>query len=221
MNIAYMNGDNEPVHASPVQSHRLRQVHEVFFSLNISLGIVLGIEFRPYDIFLPIFRLEEFLSHQFGLRGSGTSAYLAFFLCVVLLTALPFLLLRCFRRTSVGEYILIYIAGFTALGVTPACWFYLKRPYPSRWYPAEVVVYFALAILYLLQKWPLSGSASILIASLHYGFWFLRFWEYAQNPIELLMPVVGFCACLAWGIYVPIGRARLLQASPSANASTF
>jgi len=221
MRIAYTNGDNGLMDATDVQSHRLRRVHRLLFSLSLALGILLSLEFRPYDIFLPIFRLEDFFSHQLGLRGSGISAYLAFFLCALLLTASLFLLLWCFRRRPIAEYILLFAGGFTALGVAPVVWLYIKSPYPRRWYPAELAVYLGFALLYLLQKWTIPKATSIVIVALHFGFWFLRFWEYEANPLELLMPIIGFCACLAWVLYVHTEREQSFQASPSATPSRF
>jgi len=211
VNFNDMKGGNEqPMDVMYVQRCCLRHIHEVLFSLNVALGVVLGLEFGYDGVFVPIFRLEQILYHQVGLKGGGgaTSGHLALFLCTVLLTALLALLVRCFRRTSVMDYILVSAAGFVALGVAPACWFYINHRCGWSWYPAETAVYSFFAVLYLFRKWTMPAVVTILIVSVHYGFWYLRFWEYPHGSAELLAPIVGFCACFVWGIDVPVARAR-------------
>ena len=194
-----MKDDNQqPVHTMRVQSARLRQIHELFFSLNVAVGVVMGLDLGYDGVFVPIFRLEHIIYDQLGLKGGGgaTSGYLAFSLCVTLLTAFLFLLMRCFRRTTMMDYILVFVSGFLALGVAPACWFYLRHRYGWNWYPAETAVYWFLAVFYLFRKWTIPVFVTILIVSIHYGFWYSRFSEYEHSPVELLAPIVGFCACL-------------------------
>lgn len=217
--ITDMEDNNQsPIDVTRVQSCWLRQIHEFIFSLNVALGAVLGVVFGYDGVFVPFFRLEELIYHGLGLKGRAEIAgHSAFFLCVMLLTALLFLLLRWFRWTSVVDGVLIYIAGFLALGVAPACWLYIRRRYGCSWYPAEIAVYLLFAMLFLFQKWTIPAFVTILIVCIHYGFWYLRFWEYPHSPVEILAPIVGFCACLAWGMYVPRARARVGLAAPSVN----
>lgn len=86
MKVADASGDSEPMDTSYIQGHRFREFHEVLFSVNIALAVIMGLQFRPYDVFLPLFRLEEFFSHQLGPKRSVAPAYLAFFLLVAILT---------------------------------------------------------------------------------------------------------------------------------------
>jgi hypothetical protein len=107
------------------------------------------------------------------------------------------------------EHLLIFAAGFLALGAAPACWFYIDHRYGWSWYPAETATYLVLAVMYLFRKWTMPAFVSALVVFIHFGFWYLLFWEHPHGPAELLAPMVGCCACLVWGIYVPMARARV------------
>jgi hypothetical protein len=216
-NIDTKHDDQQPTGFTSLQRVCLRQIHELLFSLNVALGVVLAVVYGYDGVFVPFLRLEDIIYDQMGLKGYGrvTSAHLALFLCVMALTALLLIPMRCLRGTSVMRDMLVSVPGFLALGVTPACWFYINHRYGWSWYPVETAVYFLLALLYLFQKWTIPWSVTILIVCIHYGFWYLRFSEYPHGPAELLAPIVGFCACLVWGIYVPTARARVGWTAPS------
>lgn len=210
-----MNDDNWPL----IRSRWPRRIHEFAFSLNLALGMVLGVVFGYQGVFVPFLRLEDFIYHRLGFRGGGgaVAGYSAFFSCVVVLTALLVLSLWRFRKTSVATWTLIHLGGLLALGVAPCDWLLIRPQYPHGWYPAEMVVYLLLALLYLRREETMRAVVAIPLVAFHSGFWYLRYWEYPHSPVELLAPVVGFCACLAWGNYVSKTRTRVKPASLVAN----
>ena len=210
MKVPYPKDDNrQPPDLEAAQDLCLRRIHELFFSLNIALGAVVAVVYGYDGVFDPVYRIGRML-YQMGLTGDGgaISGHVTLFLVVVPLAALLFLPLRCFGRSSLTEHILVFAGGFFAVGVAPACWFYVDSRYGKSWYPMEIIAYFLLAALYLSQKWKVPSFVAALIASIHYGFWYLRFWECTHGPAELLVPITGFCACIVWGVYVLTARVR-------------
>ena len=184
----------------------VRRVHEFLFSLNAGLAIA-SATILGDGVLVPFVSLARRLNYQLGLSGgSATGGYLAFLVCVVLLTASVCLLLRLFRRVSAIEAVLRWTSGLLAIGAAPACWFFMARQ--PGWYPAESFIYLLCAVLYLRRRWPIPIVPTILFVAVHYGFWGLQFWYYTRhNVAELMVPIVGFCLCLTWGIYVrlPLG----------------
>lgn len=193
-----------------------RRIHEFAFSLNLVLGVVLGVVFGYQGVFVPLLRLEVFIYHRLGFKGGGgaVAGYSAFFSCVMVLTVPLFLLLWRFRKTAVATWILVHLGGFLALSVAPCDWLLIRPQYPHGWYPAEIVAYLLFAMLYLRRENTIPIFIAIPLVAFHCGFWYLRYWEYPHSPVELLAPAVGFCACLAWGNYVSKARTRVKLASP-------
>lgn len=99
----------------------------------------------------------------------------------------------------------MYATGFVALGAAPVTWF---RVVPQiSWYPVEVGVSFALAVLYLLRKWPVPALITVLMVCAHYGFWYVRFWWASSGIVRpFVVPFLGLCACLVWMKYVAMRR---------------
>jgi hypothetical protein len=188
----------------------LLRAHRVLFSLNVAFAIVLAIEFGYDGVFVPILRLEEMIYNGWGLKGAGgaVSGYLAFAICVVGLT-LPLLLLTSWlQRTLPMRHVLVYVAGFAAFGVVPACWFYVKRRYGWNWYPAEVLIYFAAVPMYIVHERIVPAFIAVGLACAHFAFWYFRFSAYEHSPLELVAPVIAFCSSVVWIIYVPLAEAR-------------
>jgi hypothetical protein len=188
----------------------LCRTHEFLFALNIAFGVVLGRVFGYDRIFIPEFRLEQVIYYRWGLKwgGGAFSGYLAFATCVAALGVLLLLLTKLFSSSIARRYILVYAAGISAFGVAPVCSLYIHRRYGRGWYPAEIATYSVAVVLYIVQKWAMPVIATIGIASIHYGFWYLRFWAYGDNPLELVALLLGFCTCIAWIMYVPAPAAR-------------
>jgi hypothetical protein len=186
MSIDVDCGNQRPTNAPYAVGH-LRLPHEFFFSLNVSLVAVTAVLYGSGDVIYPFIHFERFIYYNVGLKGWGgaISAYLAFYLYVSVLAALIFLMMRCFRRTSVANNVLFTGAGILAIGLAPVCW------------------YFIVPSLYLLGKWSMPTVVVILIACFHYGFWWLLFWYYyPQNLAVMAVPVAGFCSWVAWSAYV-------------------
>jgi hypothetical protein len=210
----------------------LRQVYELFFSLNVGLGSVVAVAFggglhEHGCVTARFFRLERdvgfwlqhFIYYRLGWQGGGgaVSGYTTLLLYVAVLAALLYFLLRCIRRTPVAKYLLVWAGGFLALGVAPACWFYVDGRYGLPWYPVETAVYCVFALLYLLNKWAVPALVAIPIVCIHYGFWYLRFSECPHGLSELLVLISGFCACLVWGAYVAASRSGASQGGASVD----
>jgi hypothetical protein len=179
----------------------LQPLHELLFSLNIALvgitALILG-----DGVFAPFVRLSSFVNQQLGRKAmDAAGGYLAFFGYVTVLTTALVFILWFLRRAAVTRAILAYTGGFLAIGLSPACWFYITHWH--GWYPIEVIVCALCSALYLAQTWPIPTAGTILLMSVHYGFWGHRFWQQTRHNIaELLLPTVGFLSCIVWGLYV-------------------
>jgi hypothetical protein len=191
------------------QSHHLDQLNAISLSANLAWGVLVGLVFNFRGMFLPMYRFEETLYHRWGVSGAGgaTSGYLAFAVWVTCLAAALLLLMWCLSLTPVGGWLLRYAAGYIALGVAPACWSQTLSRYGYAWYPVEVAVATLLLTLFMIRRRPFPVKAALLITVVHYALWFRRYWDNSRSPLELLVPPLGCCACLAWGAAY-IQRAR-------------
>lgn len=199
----------------------LRLGYEFFTSLNIAAGFVVSLEFGYDGIVVPVLRLEDIIYYNIGLKGAGgaVSGYLALFLYIMLITALLLLLMEGLRRSHLMERILVYGAGFFALGVAPAGWVYITRHRADpTWCLVEIAFCFLLAVWYLWPRSTMPTSAAVLAACLHYWIWgqLYSYWFWAGPPVppKLLMFMAGVCACVLWGMYITVTRASGPQVVP-------
>ena len=177
----------------------VRSIHELLFSLNIALtgvsAIVLG-----DGVFIPFVKLAGAINYGMGLKtAAGVGGYLAFFLYAMLITAGLFLLLRTLHSQLAVEYMLVYVAGFLAIIAAPACWFIITHT--AGWYLLEVVLCLALPVGRIFRAWCATGIPLALVV-LHFAFWGWQFWGYTHNVAELLLPMIGLSAYVAWSAYL-------------------
>lgn len=189
---------------------RLRLVDELLISLNIALVVVLGLVLGD-GVSVPFVRLADALNAGLGHRpGAFLGGYVALFACVSVLTFCLWLLMSWAHRNPVLERALAYGGGLVAISASPVAWFWTRHQ--CYWYPAEVAVCAGLAILWTRKRLALPTPIAVLIAGLHYGFWYLQFWAYGSEPVGLSLPALGFCTCLIWGAYasiaVSVGRRK-------------
>jgi hypothetical protein len=186
--------------------------HEFLFSLNIALLLRWQSARTSFSDLEP--RLTWRINAALHLHlHNSVGGYTAFFALALALALGVFAFASLCAHTSWGEKVLRSIAGVVTLTALPACWLYVTHlfsmrglPNPPRiWLFLELGVAIACAVLYLLARWPFPAWTSILLLALHFGFWGwlllggLYFW---RAPAELSFPLAGFCACLAWGMYV-------------------
>jgi hypothetical protein len=183
----------------------IRWAQRSLFALNLAFGAILGLEFGYDRVFVPVIRLERALYSEWGIRSGGgvVSGYLAFAICVATLGLLVLLIMHLIRSTPVADCVLLYGGGLAAASVAPACWVYIQRRYGLSWYPLEIAVCCVLVLLYAILKRPIPAASAIVIAAIHFGFWGLRVAAYEYNPLGNVAMLIGFCACVAWILYVP------------------
>jgi hypothetical protein len=181
------------------RNDRLGLAHYLLFSFNIAYAVMLAIAARL--VFIPLVRLRTAVNRLLGLDAmEAPGAYLAFFLSAVFLAMLLFLSATGLRRISILERILVPVSGFAALGVAPACWYYIEHA--SRGEVVEGLIALAFGALFIVRRLRLPVVLSALLVSVHYGFWIWRFWYATEDSLGLLVPVLGLFSGILWVAYV-------------------
>jgi hypothetical protein len=117
-----------------------RRLHEILFSLNIGIAIMLTLSIFTYMeygprgsaayILFPADRMfidaAVWANRILGVhkRASGAGWELACFAFVLLPATMVFTLLSAFAQTAVVRAMLKTVAGFTSVLLVPAFWFY-------------------------------------------------------------------------------------------------
>jgi hypothetical protein len=194
---------DQRIEATILRHGYLQVLQELLFSLNIAQAFTFAL-IHGGGVFVPFVRLAGYINRALERTYiNAAGGYVAFCMFVGALTVVLVLALRIFRRTATIRAILIYAGGPLAIGLGPACWFWIThwQNIKSGWYPLEVVISILCSVLYLGHRWPLPAFGAILLIAIHFGFWGLRFWS-PQDSTELLIPTVGFLSCLVWAIHV-------------------
>jgi hypothetical protein len=180
----------------------VRAIYEVSISLNLSVGVALGLILGYDGVFVPFWSMEQTLYYRWGMKGWGgaLSGYLAFAVWLGGFTVASFCIIRWLCPSAIRRLVLTHFAGYSAVATAPICWFYLKHRYGWGWSPIEPAVCCLFATLYLFKRWPIPAPVTVGMVVLHYAFWTIRFAEYPHSPVEFLAPMVGFCTCIAWGM---------------------
>lgn len=219
-----MDKDSSP------QTDYARYLHEFLFALNIALA------FRLSSARTSFSSSESSLKWQINAAlhldaHSNVGGYTAFFALALVLALGIFALLRLCSHTFLAKEFLRSVAGIVSLVTLPASWLYVTHlspvppalPNPPRaWLFVELAAAVTCSVLYLLSRWPFPRWSSVLLLALHLGFWTWLslggpyFW---RAPVELIFPLVSFCACLAWGLYVARQRSSQLASIIAGTSS--
>ena len=185
-------------------------IHQAALSLNVALALTSGV-LRGDGVFVPFVKFASLLNRTLGLGAmNATGGYLAFLVYVVVLALLLIFVLLLLKNAAIAGLILIYAAGFLAVGAGPATWFYIVHWH--GWYPIEVGAALFCVALYLAGVWRVPSVLTGILLTIHFGFWGLRFWEYTHDPVELLIPAVGYVSVVTWTAYVHSSKWSLVSA---------
>lgn len=190
----------------------LRFTHELLFSLNIALVLVLA------RTFVTPFSTLERLAHAINRRlhfplHSNVGGYAALFTLGAALACCMVLLLHISRNTWLTKQVLHSLAGVASLTALPICWLYvsyvMQQPSVSSnlrlWLLSELAVAVVAVVLFLLSKWFLPAWINAVLLTLHFALWAWAFFGgtyFVRYPSRLIFPVVGLLSVLVWGLYV-------------------
>jgi hypothetical protein len=177
----------------------MRNLRDFLLALYVAYGSVLVAFYRPFGPRDLSFRVQDMMASLPGVGVGLAAGCLAIALFVLCLTVPLYVLIRLLHWVNYG---LLLAWGLLWIGVTPACWL-LVYGRSNQWYgnPAETAIAVLLPVLYLQRKWRLPGFVSLLIAGIHFGFWYSRFAECDGGFLQLALPPLGFCGCVMWGLH--------------------
>jgi hypothetical protein len=193
---------------------------EVLLSLHFAF---LGVSVAPFPALIPpLARMEGRINGLLHIRQTDfVRGYFVMWVPSAALALVIWLLLRALRRTRLAQESLRSVAGIATLLAPPVYWVYHydTTSWPVGWpyqgAPFEIAMALLCAILFAAGRWKAPLWAGVLLLVLHYGFWwFVPGSEYeAPNYSGPLGPALGFCAALAWIVYLSrLRKARELQA---------
>ena len=212
----------------------LRLVHEALFSLNTAGYIEATVLTWWPDSRLHLFRF--IFANRYGRwlvpPGATETAELAEVLLWLALAAGIFITLGLFADSSLTHLLLDTVAGLIAIAGLPFAALCLESS-PYRYLsatavhslPFEVVLVLLLGFGYMRRRWAvLEPFLFSCVLALHFAIWVWASWpEYNPDPgvflnngagwfwhflqvLPVLGPSLGFCASVAWGLYVREGE---------------
>ena len=190
---------------------RLKCVHELLFSLNIAVLVLIehDVTSNPeLETRISVWinaRLHRPLDSVMGSHPAFLSIALLFAFCL-------FALLRATSATIVTKVIVRIAAGFLSLILLPTFWLCHHRVPPLPGLPnppqnllvLELGVIAACAVVYLLWE-QVPNWLSVMIVVTHFVLWgwlFLGFPQFWFAPFMSLFPLVGLSSSLAWVAYI-------------------
>jgi hypothetical protein len=167
----------------------IRHLHEIFFSLNLSLALTTFVlyGFGRWFNWDFSFAVPGFLRGSI-LRGVGPEEFpynvmtVRWFLFPALAICLWFSL-RLFNRLRFTVVALRSVAGILAIVAAPVWWLtYFDGAYAFRTAGLyEMLIALACLTLYLRRNWPLPIWCSLMLLLAHYAFWLWQFRGYIQG----------------------------------------
>lgn len=126
--------------------------------------------------------------------------------------------MRFLARLQILDLVLRTFAGIIAVtGFPLACGYISFRGYlrmfgsvtrallyvyaPHRWLAIEVLISLACISVYVFLKWPTKARWGLLLLCLHFVIW-TWFSSMGGERSQLIYPLLGLLASLAWGAYV-------------------
>src|SRR5438477_7499296 len=163
----------------PLTRLYIRQVHEIFFALNVAYAAVSILFTESLAAAGPFRGLEIRINHLLHIRQTDyIRGYFEVAIPTLLLAVVLWMSLRIGSRTRFASEALRSLAGVTALFLIPAMWAYgysrVGWPYgwPFRGAPVEIIWILSVFFLLLSGKWVPSTSIGILVIFAHNIFWY-------------------------------------------------
>lgn len=218
-----VNDEERPIlQAKWPQSHWVRHIHQLLFSLNLAIGSWDLVCCYWHGLEAPFYRLDlEILARWNEFRHvpytDFSTGYVGFWLPVMLLAASLWTLLELSSRTRFTRQASRSAAGFVALLLIPGLWIIpIPLSFTRAWVlaalrwcaPVEIAVAVFCTTRYIQGKWPLSASRTVALVLLHFGYWFEMTTPFP--PSACFVPyLVGACSSLVWGAYLRFVRSMV------------
>jgi hypothetical protein len=197
----------------------LRFAYEVLLALNLSFATVSVVELKSESMVAPFLSVELSVNRLLHIPQTDfIRGYIAFAFSSTTLALVVWLGLRLSAGTKITKGVLRFLGGTVILLLPAVFWLYAYQEsgwpfgWPYRGAPFELILALVSAQLYASEKWHFPALFGVALLAAHYGYWF---WMpagnyFAPNYSGPIAPILGFCAAMAWALYVK----REKQASP-------
>jgi len=190
------------------------EILEILLYLNVSLTLIFFVFFTPFRNTGIAKTLNNMaFSINYSLHGNKYGAIGAnlTLLFAAIVTSLCLLSLRMIFPERAIKAVLKWSPGIAAIVTTPLCFLLFSHfrwfgRFPvvrwDGWYLFETAVCVICALLYVLQKWPMSSLMNFMLLFAHFVYWAWHFWTFVLVSGYIAIPVTGFCTVCVWGVYL-------------------